>query len=102
MLQGSEAAAKFIDSIIDAKLQGTEIEPDVRTTLHANLLSRLESQITHDIIALLNSQEQIELEHLVDSNQSDRSEGYLTSHGVDLNRVIANAMLEFKAAYLGA
>lgn len=101
MLQGSEAAAKFIDTIIDTKLQGTIIEPDVRATLHKNLLQRLENQITGAIIALLNAQEQMELEHLVDSNQLDRVEGYLTSHGVDLNRVIASAMLEFKASYLG-
>lgn len=102
MLQGSEAAAKFIDTVIDTKLQGTNIESDVRATLHKNLLQRLENQITYDIISLLNNQEQLELEHLVDTNQLDRIEGYLTGHGVDLNRVVANAMLEFKASYLGA
>ncbi|SRR6266498_2880911 len=102
MLQGSEAAAKFIDTIIDTRLNGTSIEPEVRITLHKSLLQRLENQITRDIISLLNDQEQLELEHLVDTNQSDRIEGYLTSHGVDLNHVVANAMLEFKASYLGA
>ena len=34
MLEGSEAAAKFIDTLIDAKLNGAGIDSDVRATLH--------------------------------------------------------------------
>lgn len=101
MLEGSEAASKFIDNLIDAKLNGTEIEPAVRQTLHRNLSERLEEQILRDIISLLDEQEQAELEHLVDSNQIDKIEGYLTDHGVNLNQVLAAAMTDFQASYLG-
>jgi len=101
MLQNSEAAAKFIDTIINAKLDGVEIEPEVRKTLHKNLLERLQNQTTHNIISLLNEQEQLDVEHLVDSNQVDLIEGYLIKHGINVNQVIANTMMEFQAAYLG-
>lgn len=102
MLEGSEAAAKFIDTIIDAKLNGVELEPDVRTTLHHDLLVQLEDQITHDILSLLNSQQHLELEQLVDTDQIDKIEEYLTQRGIDINRVLAGAMADFQAAYLGA
>lgn len=102
MLEGSEAASKFIDTIIDAKLNGTEIDPDVRETLHRNLLKRLEDKITMALINLLNPQQQLELEHLIDSNRIGQIEDYLVKHGVDLNRVLASAMIEFQASYLGA
>jgi hypothetical protein len=102
MLEGSEAAHKFIDTLIDAKLSGTEIDPEVRTTLHRDLLTRLENQITRAILALLNAQQQEELEHLVDTNQLDKIEAHLTKNGVDINRVLAGSMTEFQAAYLGA
>ena len=101
MLEGSEAAAKFIDTLIDAKLRGTEIDPDVRATLHRDLLTRLEDQITHDILALLNEQQQLELEHLVDTNRIDQVEPFLVKNGIDINRVLAAAMTDFQAAYLG-
>jgi hypothetical protein len=102
MLEGSKAAAAFIDHLIDAKLAGTEIEPEVRKNLHRNLTSRLESQITHNILALLEEHEQLELEHLVDSQQTDKIEEYLTNHGVNLNQVLGGVMAEFQASYLGA
>lgn len=102
MLEGSEAAAEFIDKIIDAKLGGTEIEPEVRTTLHHSLTTRLENQIIHAVLSLLEEHEQLEVEHLVDSHQIDKIEGYLTAHGVNLDQVIAGAMAEFQASYLGA
>jgi hypothetical protein len=102
MFEESEAAHKFIDTLIDAKLNGTEIDADVRTTLHHDLLTRLENQVTRAILALLNTQQQEELEHLVDINQINQIEGYLTKNGVDINRVLAGSMTEFQAAYLGA
>ena len=102
MLEDSEAAAQFIDSIIDAKLAGTQIEPDVRETLHKNLRERLERQIIRAVLSLLTEQEQKEVEHLVDTNQIDKIEGYLTEHGVNLTQVLTGSMAEFQAAYLGA
>lgn len=102
MLEGSEAAAKFIDTLIDAKLNGTEIDADVRTTLHRDLRVRLEDRITRDILAQLNQQQQLEMEHLVDTNQVAQVEAYLIKNGVDINRVLAGSMAEFQAAYLGA
>jgi glycerol-3-phosphate responsive antiterminator len=102
MLQDSQAAAKFIDTLIDAKLAGTEIEPEVHQTLHRNLLERLENQITHAIVSLLNQQQQLELEHLIDSHQADKIEDYLKKHEIDLNQVLAGVMTEFQATYLGA
>ena len=102
MLEGSQAATRFIDTLIDAKLQGTTIEPEVRETLHRNLLERLENKIIHAVLQLLDEHEQLELEHLVDSHQVDKIEGYLQKHGVDMNQVLAGAMTEFQASYLGA
>lgn len=102
MLEGSEAAAKFIDTLIDAKLNGTDIDSDVRATLHRDLRIRLEDQIIRAILNLLTQQQQLEMEHLVDSGQVHKIEEYLTKNGVDINRVLAGAMAEFQAAYLGA
>lgn len=102
MLEGSEAAAQFIDKLIDSKLAGTEIESEVRVTLRRNLTERLENQIIRAILDLLSEHEQRELEHLVDSNQVPKIEEYLTTHGVNLNQVLAGVMAEFQASYLGA
>lgn len=102
MLEDSQAAALFIDKLIDTKLAGTQIEPEVRVTLHNNLRERLEKQITRAIVSLLSEQEQLELEHLVDSNQEHKIDEYLTNHGVNLNQVLAGTMADFQASYLGA
>ena len=102
MLEGSEAAAQFIDKLIDSKLAGTEIEPEVRETLHKNLRERLENQIIYAILALLDEHQQRELEHLIDANKTHEIETYLTNNGVNLNQVLAGAMVEFQASYLGA
>ena len=102
MLQDSEVAAKFIDTIIDAKLQGTELEPDVRQVLHRNLLTQLESQIVVAIVSQLNQQEQIDVEHLIDSGRVSEIESYLQKHDVNLNRILAAVMSDFQATYLGA
>lgn len=102
MLEGSEAASKFIETLINAKLGDIEIEPEVRQTLHRNLLGRLENQIIRAILDLLNEQEQLEVEHLVDSHQEDKIEGYLTDRDINLNQVLAGAMTEFQVSYLGA
>jgi hypothetical protein len=102
MLEGSEAAAQFIDNLIDSKLAGTEIESDVRETLHNNLRERLENQIIQAVLAQLDDHQQRELEHLIDANKNHEIETYLENHGVNLNQVLAGAMVEFQAAYLGA
>src|SRR5438552_3582552 len=102
MLEGSEAAARFIDTLIDAKLNGTDIDSDVRATLHNDLRTRLEDQIIRAILNLLTQQQQLELEHLVDSNQIHKIEDFLAKNGIDINRVLAGSMAEFQAAYLGA
>ena len=102
MLEGSEAAAKFIDTLIDAKLNGTDIDSDVRATLHRDLRVRLEDQIIRSILNLLTQQQQLELEHLIDSSQTHKIEDFLAKNNVDINRVLAGAMAEFQAAYLGA
>lgn len=101
MLEGSKAASDFINKIIDAKLAGTEIEPEVRKNLHRNLTERLEDEIIHGILSVLDEHEQLELEHLIDSHQTDKVEEYLTKHGVNVNQVLAGVMTEFQASYLG-
>lgn len=101
MLQGSEAASRFIETLIDTKLKGTEIDPDVRQTLHQNLLDRLENQIIRAILDLLDQQEQLEIEHLIDTNQVDKIDGYLIGHGINMNQVLAGVMTEFQVSYLG-
>lgn len=102
MLQDSQAASQFIDKLIDTKLGGTDIEPDVHQTLHKNLLERLEAQIVQAIVTLLDPQEQREMEHLIDTKQVQKVEPYLADHGVNINQVVAGAMAEFQATYLGA
>ena len=102
MLQDSPAAAKFIDTIIDAKLNGVEMDTDVRATLHENLLHKLEGQITATIVSQLNEHQQTELEHLIDTDQEEQIESYLIKQDIDLNRILAHVMADFQAAYLGA
>lgn len=102
MLEGSEAAAQFIDKLIDSKLAGTQIEPEVREMLHKNLRERLENQIIHAVLDLLDDHQQRELEHLIDTNKTHEIEAYLAAHGVDMDRLLAGVMVEFQASYLGA
>ncbi len=100
MLQDSQAAAKFIDTIIDAKLDGGDLDPDIRSTLHQDLLHQLETQIVASLLSLLSEHEQLEFEHLIDSHQVDKVEDYLKRHDININQLLAGVMTDFQAAYL--
>lgn len=102
MFEGSPAATQYIDTLINAKLQGAEIEPDVRKVLHRNLTEMLETEVITAIIDQLNTQQQQELEHLLDTHQEGKLEEYLAKQGINLNQLLAGVMVEFQATYLGA
>jgi hypothetical protein len=50
----------------------------------------------------LNEQQQLEVEHLIDSNKSHEIEAYLEKRGVNINQLLAGVMTDFQASYLGA
>lgn len=98
MLQESEAAAKFIDALLDQKLpEGTG--KDVREQLKRDMLQRLENRFNQAIIESLNSDQLTQLEHLIDTDQADKIQGFLHEQGVDLQTLTAQVMSDFKASY---
>lgn len=101
MFEGSPAATQFIDKLIDVKLAGAEMEPEVRKTLHKNLAEQLETRVITAVINQLNPEQQRGLEQLIDDDQIDKVEEYLTKQGVNLNQLLAGVMVEFQATYLG-
>lgn len=99
-MQQSDAAKKFIDKVLEQK--GVDgVDERVVDQMREDLLSRLDRMINKAIIDSLSVEQRIKFEHLVDTNQIDKVQGYVESVGVNIQGIVARCMLQIQRDYLG-
>jgi hypothetical protein len=100
-MQQSPAAIQFIDKLLEQKgIEG--VDEEIKQQLRRDLLGRLENKINRAIIEALSSEQLAKFEHLIDTNQIDKLQGFLVEQGVNVNGIVARCMSEFQASYLEA
>jgi hypothetical protein len=91
----------FINRLLEEK-QFANLDADVRSQLHNDLLGRAEDYINASLIAALNDTEQQEFSKLLDEDKStEELQEFLKKHINDPEEVVAAALLRFRDAYLG-
>jgi hypothetical protein len=97
----SESARAFVAKLVDEKLPNG-LDEEVKQQLISDLLSSLETQLNATVLGMLNDKQTAKLEHLIDTNQLDKIQGFLAGEGVNMQAVVAQVMAEFQASYIGA
>ena len=97
-----QSGDEFIESILNDK-GITDVEPDVRNELKADMKQRLVDQINKAAIMQLSEEKAAELASLVDDpNFSDEQmTEFMQKSGVNLTEVALDTMLKFRSFYLG-
>lgn len=97
----SPAAIQFIDKMIEQKgLHG--LDEEIRLQLRQDLLRQLEARVSRGLIGALSPTELIEFEHIIDTGKPEQLPAFLQKKGVNMQAVIAKAMVDFQASYLEA
>lgn len=98
-LTADNALPTFVEHLIAEK--GLEIEdPEVLQELKNDLLDRLEVQINASLLALLSPAEQDTFMSLLDENNPEAIQKFLSKHIPNMEANIAQILLTFKSAYL--
>lgn len=94
---------EFIEDLLNRK-GITDIDPELREALKADMRTRLNDQINRAAIMELSEDKAAELSaHLDDPSFTNEDFGkFMTDSGVDLARVVANTMTLFEKFYLGS
>lgn len=93
---------EFIESLLNDK-GITNIEPDIRESLKADMKKRLEDQINRAAVEALSAEKADELAKLVDSPDftNEKMAEFMKNSGVNLAEVVLETMLRFRSFYLG-
>ena len=93
---------EFIESILNDK-GITDVEPDVRNELKAEMQQRLTDQINKAAIMQLSEEKAAELaEKVNDPNFTDEQmTEFMQNSGINLAEVALDTMLKFRSFYLG-
>ena len=95
-----------IDDFIESLLKDkgiTDIEPEVKATLKADMKQKLLDQIDRAAVQALPENKAEELAKLVDQPDFDNEKmtKFIQDSGVNLTEVAAETMLKFRSFYLG-
>lgn len=92
----------FIESLLNDK-GITDIEPDVREELKADMKSRLLDQIDRAAVQALSPEKADELAKLLENPDFSNEEmtKFMQESGVNLTEVAMDTMLKFRSFYLG-
>ena len=93
---------EFIESLLKDK-GITDIEPDVKDGLKADMKKRLLDQIDRAAIQALPEDKAIELADLMEDPDftNEKMTQFIQDAGVNLTEVVADTMLKFRGFYLG-
>ncbi|MEK7102753.1 MAG: DUF5663 domain-containing protein [Patescibacteria group bacterium] len=92
--------ASYIDELIAAKGLAT-IDPDLLEEMKKDLAARLEDQINATILANIPSEKLTDFEEFLSSESDENVQAFLRANILDLDEVIAQALVRFRNAYLG-
>lgn len=93
---------EFLESLLNDK-GITDIEPDIREELKADMKTRLLDQINQAAIMELSEEKAKELAELVDDPNftNEKMTEFIQNSGVNLTEVTLDTMLKFRSFYLG-
>ncbi len=94
---------EFLESLLNDK-GITDIEPDIREGLKADMKTRLLDQINQAAIMELSEEKAKELAELVDDPNftNEKMTEFMQNSGVNLTEVTLDTMLKFRSFYLGS
>ena len=94
---------EFIESLLNDK-GITNIEPEIREELKADMKKRLEDEINRAAIEALSEEKAAELAKLVEQPDftNEKMTEFMTNSGVNLTEVALETMLRFRNFYLDA
>ena len=94
---------EFIESLLNDK-GITNIEPEIREELKADMKKRLEDEINRAAIEALPEEKAAELAKLVEQPDftNEKMTEFITNSGVNLTEVALETMLRFRNFYLDA
>lgn len=94
---------EFLESLLNDK-GITDIEPDIREELKADMKTRLLDQINQAAIMELSEEKAKELAELVDDPNftNEKMTEFMQDSGVNLTEVTLDTMLKFRSFYLGS
>jgi len=94
---------EFLESLLNDK-GITDIEPDIREELKADMKTRLLDQINQAAIMELSEEKAKELAELVDDPNftNEKMTEFMQNSGVNLTEVTLDTMLKFRSFYLGS
>ncbi|MSU74887.1 hypothetical protein EXS57_03910 [Candidatus Kaiserbacteria bacterium] len=89
----------FTDRLMAEKgLEG--LDTDVRTEVHADLLSRVEDRINASLLAHLPSDKSHEFEQVLDTGDEKKIQEFISASIPNANEVVAEALMVFRQTYL--
>ena len=91
----------FIESLLNDK-GITDVEPEIKEELKADMKNRLLDQINRAAIMQLSEEKAAELAELVDNPEftNEKMTEFLQNSGVNLTEVALDTMLKFRGFYL--
>ena len=95
----SPAAIQFIDTLVEQKgFHG--LDDEIKAQLREDLLKQLETRVSSELIASLSPTDLVKFEHLIDTNELDKLPNFLKERGINMQAVVARAMIDFQTIYL--
>lgn len=91
---------QYVDKLLSEK-QLPDLGPEVIAQMKSDLLSRVEDRINAALIEHLNSDQMKEFDTLLETNNEAEVQEFLKRSIPDLETVIATALINFRAIYLG-
>lgn len=92
----------FVERLLTEK-QFHNIEPEVRTQLKKDLMSRAEDYINAALLKELSESQATEFEKLLDTtSDATQLQSFLAAHIPALDQVIAAALIRFRNSYIGS
>lgn len=93
---------EFIESLLNDK-GITDVEPEIREELKADMKKRLEDQINRAAVEALSEEKAAELAKLIDEPDftNEKMTQFMQDSGVNLTEVALDTMLRFRSFYLG-
>ncbi|TSA43749.1 hypothetical protein D4R49_02365 [bacterium] len=76
------------------------LDNDVRTEVHADLLSRVEDRINASLLALLPPDKSHEFEQVLDTGDEKKIQEFISISIPNANEVVAEALMAFRQTYL--
>lgn len=92
--------SEFVEKMV-AEKGVAGMTPEQQAQLSKSLSEKLEEQIEQAMIKMLSDEQLVQLETMLDSNVSDEAlEKFFDESGVDFSQAAAQAMTEFRKAYM--